>query len=74
MRNGVPFAHADPEGYEDAAHEFQSAHSNVENALAGYQSCVSSSDAHEDCSREFQRFVRNGMILRLPTGLMRPSA
>ena len=49
-----PFAHADPAGCEDAAHEFQSAHSGVESALAGYQYCLSSSNGHDDCSSEFQ--------------------
>jgi hypothetical protein len=49
-----PFAHADPEACEDAAHEFQSSHSNLEGALAGNQNCVSSSNGHDDCSSEFQ--------------------
>jgi hypothetical protein len=49
-----PCADADPAGCEDAAHEFQLSHSNVEDALAGYQNCISSSNGHDDCSTEFQ--------------------
>lgn len=48
-----PLAHADPAECEEAASGYQSAHSNVEEALAGYGRCISSSAGHDDCSTEF---------------------
>jgi len=44
---------ADPEACGDAANHFTSAKSDIESAASDYESCVSGSNGHEDCSSEF---------------------
>jgi hypothetical protein len=46
---------ADPEACRDALDQFKSARSDVSDSLRSYASCVSSSDGHDDCSREFSQ-------------------
>lgn len=44
---------ADPEECRNAVDQYNSARSDVSDALRLYASCISSSDGHDDCSTEF---------------------
>ena len=46
-------ATADPEACRGAIRTFKSARSSVGDYLRRYASCVSQSNGHDDCSREF---------------------
>jgi hypothetical protein len=44
---------ADPEDCRNAVDEYNSAASDIDDALRAYAQCVSGSDGHDDCSAEF---------------------
>jgi hypothetical protein len=44
---------ANPEECRDAISQYNSAKSDIADALKRYASCVSDSDGHDDCSSEF---------------------
>jgi hypothetical protein len=44
---------ADPEECRNAVDQYNSARSDVSDALRIYASCISGSDGHDDCSTEF---------------------
>jgi hypothetical protein len=48
-------AQADPESCRAAIDEYNMAVDSISTALKRYARCVSDSQAHDDCSREFRR-------------------
>jgi hypothetical protein len=52
---GPKNANADPEACQQAINEYNSAISDVSDALKSYASCVSSSNGSDDCSLEFSQ-------------------
>ena len=46
-------ATADPEDCQNAISQYNSARSDVSDAIRSYASCISDSDGHDDCSGEF---------------------
>lgn len=51
----IPSASASPEDCRAAIDRYNSAISDVSDALRSYASCVSNSSGHDDCSSEFSR-------------------
>jgi hypothetical protein len=54
LLSGIP-ATADTEACRSATYVFRSARESVGDYLRRYASCVSRSNGHNDCSREFSR-------------------
>src|SRR5665213_608059 len=50
---------ADPEECRNAVDQYNSARSDVSDALRIYASCISGSDGHDDCSTEFLRCIQH---------------
>ena len=53
--SSIPSADASPEDCRMAIDRYNSAISDVSDALRSYASCVSNSSGHDDCSSEFSR-------------------
>ena len=51
---GIASAYADPDSCADAASQYKTAKSDVEDALKAYNDCIDSADGHDDCSSEFE--------------------
>jgi hypothetical protein len=51
----APKAHASPIECREAVDKYNSAVSDVSDALKRYRSCVADSQGHDDCSSEFSR-------------------